>query len=378
MNPTLWNSFDWLQVADGLSLAGALMAAISLVAHWRASLTGSKSHAFSVLSTCFLGLTAVAMAFSVGLRWVEVNHFPSQNMNEVLVMFTAALVLSMLVLHFALGLHRRGAGWAILDDALLLLVFASAYFTHEYIRTLNTAQRDLPPALQSYWFPPHLSCLIFSYATLGIAGLVAIVYFATRFWSGVWIGGRTRTSQIVILGAMLLLPFAQVVTIPVLAIVGLVFLGLRALGKLPTAAAIAGLEKSLDDVSFRAFAVGIPFLTGGLWMGAFWAQEAWANYWGWDSKENSALITWLIYIVYVHLRMLGGYRGEKAMAVLAGGALSVFMTFQAFGYLPDSQKNSLHKYTDDGVVPREGMTGGAEDDSASAPAGDPAARDSAR
>jgi cytochrome c-type biogenesis protein CcsB len=378
MNPMLWNSFDWLKVADGLCMGGALMAAISVVAHWRASIKGTQSHGYSILSTTFLVLTCIGMAFSVGMRWVEVNHFPSQNMNEVLVMFTTALVLSMLVLHFALGLHRRGAGWAILDDALLLFVFAGTYFAHEYIRTLNTAQRDLPPALQSYWFPPHLSCLIFSYATLGIAGLIAIVYFATRFWSGVWVGGWSMRSQVLILIAMLVLPFAQVVTIPVLALVGLVFLGLKALGKLPTREKLAGLEKSLDDVSFRAFAVGIPFLTAGLWMGAFWAQEAWANYWGWDSKENSALITWLIYIVYVHLRMLGGYRGEKAMAVLAGGALSVFMTFQIFGYLPDSQK-SMHKYTDDGVVPKEGMSGGAQDDSsASAPADAAARQDSAR
>ncbi|HTF90954.1 MAG TPA: hypothetical protein VK843_21220, partial [Planctomycetota bacterium] len=177
MNPMLWNSFDWLAVADGLCLAGALMCLISVVAHWRASVKSLESHAWSKLSTAFLALTCVAMAFSVGMRWVEVNHFPSQNMNEVLVMFTTALVLSMLVLHFALGLHRRGAGWAILDDAVMLFVFAGTFFAHEYIRTLNTAQRDLPPALQSYWFPPHLSCLIFSYATLGIAGLITIVYF---------------------------------------------------------------------------------------------------------------------------------------------------------------------------------------------------------
>ncbi len=377
MNPMLWNSFDWLQVADGICLAGALMCAVSVFAHWRASLKGVQSHGYSLLSTAFLAMTAAAMACSVGMRWVEVNHFPSQNMNEVLVMFTAALVLSMLVLHFALGLHRRGAGWAILDDALMLFVFVGTYFAHEFIRTLNTAQRDLPPALQSYWFPPHLSCLIFSYATLGIAGLITIVYFATRFWSGVWVGGWSTRSQLLILAGMLLVPFAQLVTIPVLALVGLVFLGLRALGKLPTRETLSGLEKSLDDVSFRAFAVGIPFLTGGLWMGSFWAQEAWANYWGWDSKENSALITWLIYVVYVHVRMLGGYRGEKAMAVLAGGALSVFMTFQIFGYLPDSQK-SMHRYTDDGVQPKEGMSGGAQDDSASAPAGQAPPQDSAR
>jgi len=104
--------------------------------------------------------------------------------------------------------------------------------------------------------------------------------------------------------------------------------------------------------------VGFPFLTAGLFMGAFWAQEAWANYWGWDSKENSALITWLIYLAYVHLRMLGRYRGEKAMAVLGAGALSVLITFQMFGYLPDSQK-SLHRYTDETVMPAEGQQGGS-------------------
>jgi ABC-type transport system involved in cytochrome c biogenesis permease subunit len=153
----------------------------------------------------------------------------------------------------------------------------------------------------------------------------------------------------------------------VLAVSGLVFLVLWRLKRLPGPARLAALEKELDEVSFRAFAVGIPFLTAGVWMGAFWAQEAWANYWGWDSKENTALITWLVYVLYIHLRMLGGYRGSKAMAVLVGGALSVFMTFQIFGYLPDSQK-SLHRYTDDNVVPSEGQQGSAPSSQARAEA----------
>jgi ABC-type transport system involved in cytochrome c biogenesis permease subunit len=273
----------------------------------------------------------------------------------------------MLVLHYVLGLHRRGAGWALLDDALLLLVFAAVFGTHAYVSTLNTAERDLPPALQSNWFAPHLSCLIFSYATLSIAALVVLVYFCLRFWSGVFAGGQSRSSQIWILAGLTLVPFVQLVTLPILLLVGAIVFVLKLRGRVPVAATIAGLEKKLDDVSFRAFAVGLPFLTAGLWMGAFWAQEAWANYWGWDSKENSALITWLIYIVYVHVRMLGGYRGEKAMAVLLAGALSVFMTFQLFGFLPDSQK-SMHRYTDDGVVPREGMQGTKSDEQASADA----------
>lgn len=370
--PSLFESLDfgqegllastrWLRAVNALCLAGCAMALASLWIHWRQhrrARAGAEPGAnpFAGLAVGVLVLAVLGGLAAVSSRWREVNHFPSQTMSEVLVMFSSSLLVSLLVLHFALKLGRMGPGWAIVDDALLAIVLLGCWATNHYSTTLSTAQRDLPPALQSYWFPPHLVALIFSYATLGIAGAVCLVYFCTRFWSGVLSGGRSRASQLLVLAGLALVPFAHVVTLPVLAVVGLVFLGLRLAGALPAPETVRGLEKRMDEVSYRAFAVGMPFLTAGLFMGAFWAQEAWANYWGWDSKENSALITWLVYVIYIHLRMLGGYRGEKAMAVLMGGALSVFLTFQIFGYLPDSQK-SLHRYTDDQVVPREGMQG---------------------
>lgn len=363
MNTPL-SSLQWMTVVDVLCGAGVVLAFVSMVQHVRAKRRGAVGSSpppwGARATTALLWSAAVCMLLSMWQRYLEVNHFPSQTMSEVLSMFSLALLVSMVVLHYALALRRRGPGWAVLDDTLLALVLGAALMTHVYLRTLSTAQRDLPPALQSYWFAPHLVALIFSYATLAIAGLICLVYFCSRFWSGVFVGGQRRGLQILTLVLLALTPFAQVVTLPVLLLCGAVFFVLHRTGHLPGAATIAALEKELDDVSFRAFAVGIPFLTAGLWMGAFWAQEAWANYWGWDSKENSALITWLIYVVYIHLRMLGGYRGEKAMAMLMAGTLSVFVTFQLFGYLPDSQK-SLHRYTDDNVVPREGMQGPASE-----------------
>ena len=365
------SSLQWITVSDLLAFAGIALAILSAVLHWRAY--RARKPAVNLASTAtfwFLLASGGAMVLAAWRRYIEVNHFPSQTMSEVLMMFSLALLLSMAILHLALGLHRRGPGWAILDDVLVAAVLSSVWFLHEYTRGLNTAQRDLPPALQSYWFSPHLLALILSYALLGIAGLICLKWFCMRFWVGVFNGGRTRKSQILIAAGLLLVPFAQVVTAPMLLLSGLAFLGLKLAGKLPAQKTLDMLEKDFDEVSYRAFSVGIPFLTAGLFMGAFWAQEAWANYWGWDSKENSALISWLVYVVYIHLRMLGGYRGEKAMAVLMGGALSIFFTFQIFGYLPDSQK-SLHRYTDDGVVPKEGMQGGVQEssvESASLPA----------
>lgn len=345
-----------LVLADVVCGLGVLTAIVSILFHAKPTADGSRPSWVARGPILFMALATVTMATAVGFRWVEVNHFPSQTMAEVLSMFTLALGVSMIVLWFVLNLRKRGHNWAIVEDVLVLLVFVGVIYTHGHIRTLATAQRDLPPALQSWWFAPHLSCLIFSYATMGIAALLALVYFLTRFWSGVWRGGQSWKSQAFILAGLCLVPFAHLVTIPMLLVSGAVFAGLLAFGRVPGPDMVLRLEKDLDDVSFRAFAVGFPFLTAGLWQGAFWAQEAWANYWGWDSKENSALITWLVYVIYIHLRLLGGYRGAKAMSALVAGALSVFLTFQIFGYLPDSQK-SLHRYTDDGVEPQEGQQG---------------------
>lgn len=365
MNLSEWKAWEllpwssrWLLVSDLLCVLGVGLALWAGVRHYR--IARGKAEYAPRAFTPVVGVLIAAIACVLTALWnryLEVNHFPSQTMGEVLTVFCLSLLTSVLVLHFAMGMYKRGAGWAILDDALIGVVLAGVVATRYYIRTLPTSQRDLPPALQSYWFAPHISALVFSYATLGIAGILCILYFASRFWVGLFAGGRSVKSQLAVLALLCLVPFAQAVTIPILVIAGLVFFKLHRDGRLPAGESLLRLERELDEVSFRAFAVGIPFLTAGLWMGAFWAQEAWANYWGWDSKENSALITWLIYIVYFHLRMLGGYRGEKAMAVLMGGALSIFLTFQIFGYLPDSQKNSLHKYTDEAAPPMEGQQG---------------------
>ena len=415
-------SMGWLRGVNLLALATILLAAWSAWGHFSRArrridpLTGGEPLATRLM---WWSLTAAVgvMAVSIQHRWVEVNHFPSQTMSEVLVMFSGALLLSMWVLHLALGLRRNhGYGWATVGDALVAVVCAGSLATNAYSSSLTTAQRDLPPALQSYWFAPHLSALIFSYATMGIAAAIGVVYFAARFWNQALAGDRPRLGRgLVILaaaallplvprwvgpglsadlglghllawgglalallllvlglrfglgkkeaagaallfGTLTLLPFGQFLTWPLLVVVGVVFCGLAAAKALPSAEVVSNLERTMDQVSFRAFAVGFPFLTAGLFMGAFWAQDAWANYWGWDSKENTALISWLVYVVYIHLRMLGGYRGGKAMGVLVAGALSIFITFQIFGYLPDSQK-SMHRYTDDGVTPKEGMQG---------------------
>ncbi|MBB6455281.1 cytochrome c-type biogenesis protein CcsB [Salirhabdus euzebyi] len=82
----------------------------------------------------------------------------------------------------------------------------------------------------------------------------------------------------------------------------------------------------VDEVTYRAVAIGFPVFTlGGLIFAAIWAQEAWDRFWGWDPKEVWALITFLFYAGFLHLRLSRGWHGEKsAWLAVIGFAIIMF------------------------------------------------------
>jgi len=68
----------------------------------------------------------------------------------------------------------------------------------------------------------------------------------------------------------------------------------------------------LDDIMYRAIAIGFAFFTVATILGALWAADAWGAYWQWDPKETWALIVWLNYAAWLHLRLMKGLRGTMA------------------------------------------------------------------
>ncbi|QCR32089.1 c-type cytochrome biogenesis protein CcsB [Lysinibacillus sp. SGAir0095] len=82
----------------------------------------------------------------------------------------------------------------------------------------------------------------------------------------------------------------------------------------------------LDEVGYRSVLIGFPVFTlGALVFAMIWAQEAWGRYWGWDPKEVWALITWLFYAAYLHLRLSKGWEGKKsAWLAVIGFAIILF------------------------------------------------------
>jgi ABC-type transport system involved in cytochrome c biogenesis permease subunit len=76
----------------------------------------------------------------------------------------------------------------------------------------------------------------------------------------------------------------------------------------------------LDDVMYKSIAVGFAFFTIATVLGALWAAEAWGGYWSWDPKETWALIVWLNYAAWLHMRLMKGLRGRRVGLVGAGGS----------------------------------------------------------
>ena len=86
-------------------------------------------------------------------------------------------------------------------------------------------------------------------------------------------------------------------------------------------------EGDLDEITYRAIAIGFPIFTlGALIFAMIWAQIAWGRFWGWDPKEVWALVTWLFYSAYLHLRLARGWQGRKSAWLAVLGFLVVMFT----------------------------------------------------
>ena len=91
---------------------------------------------------------------------------------------------------------------------------------------------------------------------------------------------------------------------------------------------------------YKAIAVGFAFFTIATVLGAFWAADAWGGYWSWDPKETWALIVWLNYASWLHMRLIKGLRGTvAAWWALAGLAITTFAFIGVNMFI-----TSLHSY----------------------------------
>ena len=270
---------------------------------WRAK--ALRWIAFGILSGAFVLITILVVT-----RWVEVNHIPSSGMYESLVFFTWLIALVYLIMElvtiFILRVHESRLG--IIGALQCVLAVVMLHFA---INTDSTI-KELPPALQSDWFLVHVTNYFISYSALSISFSAAIIYLVYR---AIYRGRAQETVM---------------------------------------SASDSLLRKNLtfDKLAYISVTIGFPFLTVGLITGAIWAKSAWGTYWGWDPKETWSLISWLVYLSYLHLPMiLPKTKIKKTFApillsiVLLIAFPIVLFTFMGMHKLPTAL-DSDHIYTE--------------------------------
>lgn len=217
---------------------------------------GSSAGSMLCWAAVVMGLTGMLV------RWYEsyliggdVGHIPISNLYEVFILFS--IITALFYLYYEQHYATRQLG------AFVLLVIAAAVgFLLWYTVTRDAADiLPLVPALQSWWMKIHVPANFIGYGTFSLSAMVASAYLLK---SSGYLVDRLPPLEI------------------------------------------------LDDLMYKAISVGFAFFTVATILGALWAAEAWGGYWSWDPKETWALIVWLNYAAWLHMRLMTGLRGRPA------------------------------------------------------------------
>jgi ABC-type transport system involved in cytochrome c biogenesis permease subunit len=201
---------------------------------------------------CLLGCAGVAY------RWLDVRHIPMQNLFEVF-LFLGALVYPISIFCNRV-LHIGGVA---ADMLIGVIVLAPAGFF------FNAEPQQLPPALQSWLFGPHVFVYMLSYVLMAKSAVQAVMQLT----------GKPTTGELI----------------------------------------------EPEAATYRMVCAGFPLLTLGLILGSVWGQRAWGDWWGWDPKELWSLASWLVYVGYFHLRYMFGRRFARLNSLWAITGLVVII-----------------------------------------------------
>ncbi len=226
----------------------------------------------------------IAHTASLVVRTNAAHRMPFLNLYE----YMLSLTWGAMVVYLALELLTKSRAYG---SFVVPLVTAFAFMTMRLPSEVNPTM----PALESAWRTPHIGTAILAYSAFAIAFGVAIMYLLAEKNEG-------KTGS---------------------------FWATR----LPSL-------KVMDRTIYRTIAFGFLMQTLLLITGAIWAERAWGSYWSWDPKETWALITWLIYAVYLHTRTQMGWQGRKSAIMAVIGFVATLFTLFGVAFL----MSGLHSY----------------------------------
>lgn len=242
----------------------------------------AKKVKFGKYGSCVMLAAFALHTIALVCRGIGAGRAPLTNQYEFATSFAWGISLCFLLLERKFSF--RAMGTFVAPIVFLIIGYAAMQ---------NREIQPLMPALQSNWLVFHVCTAVISYGAFGVACGISGLYLI-----------RDKMKQTA-------------------------FIEQHLPGK-----------EQLDLFSYRAVALGFLFLTLVIITGALWAQRAWGHYWSWDPKETWSLITWIIYALYLHVRLSRGWMGKKAAMFAVIGFVCVVFTYIGVNmWIP-----SIHSY----------------------------------
>src|SRR5947209_18064223 len=92
--------------------------------------------------------------------------------------------------------------------------------------------------------------------------------------------------------------------------------------------------ETLDRLTYRTLALGFPFLTTGLLLGALWARRVWGSIFAFDPLALFSFVAWAIYAATLAGRAAAGWHGRRAAYFAIIGFAALVLTLGAGFLLP--------------------------------------------
>ncbi|MCG8397672.1 c-type cytochrome biogenesis protein CcsB [Bacillus atrophaeus] len=371
---------------SGNFLYAAFLVYLIAVAFFGGAIRGKRGRKDGKNRWAAIGIALSCIGFVCHLgyfitRWAASGHAPVSNLFEFTTAFGMMLVLAFIIIYFIYKLPSLGL--FTLPIALLLIAYASMFPTdisplipslqsnwlYIHVTTAALGQAILAisfvagvifllkdvdqtnPGKKTFWLEMIMFILV---ATIAFIAVTSAFRFADYKAEFNWVDKNKEKSvmvyeipalvgphqgELVTNGKME--PFIELPAIfsgrKVNTVIwsfgaGILLYGaFRLIIRKRISAFLQPLVKSanldlVDEVGYRAVSIGFPVFTlGALIFAMIWAQLAWTRFWGWDPKEVWALITFLFYAAYLHLRLSRGWHGEKsAWLAVIGFAIIMF------------------------------------------------------
>lgn len=281
-------------------IIGCFFAFFAMIGYWISLMLPKSNQIFNISRLLVLG-SNITFTLSLLFRWLNEKYFPLSNLYESLIFLSWGIS----ALHLLIEKKTKSRIIGSISSPIIFFLSAFSSFVLP-----SQMQKALPlvPSLQSNWLMMHVSMMMISYTALILGSLLSILYLSFNLFNkktniiiksetGAQIGANLKYSK-------------------------------------------SSLLQTIDIWSYRIIGFGFPFLTIGIISGAVWANEAWGSYWSWDPKETWALITWILFAIYLHARLLKGWQGEKAAIISSFGFFMIWICYLGVNFLG----KGLHTY----------------------------------